>query len=268
MTKSPPPSHSAFRALAQPPAVLDAAAEHWTSRRYLRRLSLPLTRRLVRTPITANQVSVLMIIAGALAGPALLLPGLWGPLLAVALTQVQMLLDCIDGEVARSRGTTSPAGVFLDQLGHFLAEGSIALFIGLRAAMLLQDSGADDVHVWMAVSGGALLLAGVWLNKALNQMVVVARALSGLPATVPAAAGLGEPSLTGRIRSLFRFFPVHRIFHSVDLTLVVLAASLITLTGVPGATVFRALLAALVAVIWVVVAGHTLAIWKSPKLRG
>ena len=36
------------------------------------------------------------------------------PILAVLLTQLQLLWDASDGEVARWRGTSSPLGVFLD----------------------------------------------------------------------------------------------------------------------------------------------------------
>ena len=46
-------------------------------------------------------------------------------LLAVVLGQLQMLVDCCDGEVARWRRTSSPAGVFLDKVGHYTTEALI-----------------------------------------------------------------------------------------------------------------------------------------------
>ncbi|HCL70402.1 MAG TPA: transferase, partial [Actinobacteria bacterium] len=41
--------------------------------------------------------------------------------------QMQMLLDCCDGEVARWRDTSSPKGVFLDRVGHYVTEGLIPI---------------------------------------------------------------------------------------------------------------------------------------------
>ena len=93
----------------------------------MRRISPYLTRVLVRAGLSANAVTGLMILSGAASGFALLVPGLWGPLLAVLLTQLQMLWDASDGEVARWRGTSSPLGIFLDKVGHYLTESLIPL---------------------------------------------------------------------------------------------------------------------------------------------
>lgn len=108
-------------------------AEHWTGDLYMRRISPYVTRVLLGTAITANGVTVLMIVTGAAAGGALLLPGLAGVVLAALLGQLQMLWDCCDGEVARWRRTFSPAGFFLDKLGHTIAEAAIPLALGVRA---------------------------------------------------------------------------------------------------------------------------------------
>ena len=71
-----------------------------------------------------------MIACGLLAAAVLTLPGLAGALAAVVLIQLQILLDCSDGELARWRQTRSPAGVYLDRIGHYLTEA--ALPIGAR----------------------------------------------------------------------------------------------------------------------------------------
>ena len=114
------PTIAELRAVTQPPSVRGRRnSEHWVADLYLRRVSPYLTRALLRTGVSANGVTWLMIATGACAGLALLVPGLPGAMLALVLGQAQMLWDCCDGEVARWRRTFSPAGTFLDKVGHY-----------------------------------------------------------------------------------------------------------------------------------------------------
>lgn len=263
------PTVDQVRSVVHPPEVTDRSnAEHWTSARYLRRLSVYLTTVLVRTPISANAVTILMILAGFLAGPALLLPGLWGPLVAVLLTQLQMLLDCSDGEVARWRQTSSARGVFLDQVGHYAAEGSIGLFLGLRAASFLGGAEPDPVRSWQYAFAGAVLMAGIWLNKSLNLMVTHSRVSAGLGRLpdAPESRAVPHTSLLGQLRRAARFVPFHRLFHSVELTLLTFVVAVLTAGWSEPLTVQRIFVVVLAAAIWVVIAGHVTAIWLSRRL--
>ncbi|MDP9397685.1 MAG: CDP-alcohol phosphatidyltransferase family protein [Actinomycetota bacterium] len=259
------PSVAEVRAVAQPPAVLGRRnAEHWSGELYLRRISPYVTRELVSTPITPNGVTGLMIASGAGAGGALLVPGLPGGGLAALLAQLQMLWDCSDGELARWRGTSSPAGVFLDKLGHYTAEGLIPLALGVRA-----DGGLRSIGGWTTM--GSLLGLLVLYNKALNDMVRVSRAQAGLPALVDDASEV-RPRARGarRLRALARFVPFHRAYHSIELTLLALGAAVAdellgdAYDGLGGT---RALVAVLVPAALVTVVGHTTAILTSSRLR-
>lgn len=254
--------------MAQPPEIrARKSSEHWSADLYLRDLSPHLSRRLVQLGFSANAVTWVMIGCGAAAGLALLLPGPWGPVLAVVLTQVQMLVDAADGEVARWRNTFSPAGIFLDKVGHYTAEAMIPVCLGVRAA---GGPGALDGHyAWTTL--GAFLALLLVLNKALNDMVHVARAFTGLDRLpeVGAANDL-RPGLTARLRRVARFVPFHRIFHSVELSLVVLAATLVGMaTGVDQGDVAGAqwALRVLVPLAVLTVVGHLVSILASAKLR-
>jgi phosphatidylglycerophosphate synthase len=254
------PTVAELREVTQPPSVTGrTTSEHWVADVYLRRLSPYLTRPLLRTGISANGVTWLMIVTGASAGLALLAPGLPGAGLALFLGQLQMLWDCCDGEVARWRQTFSPAGTFLDKVGHYTAESVIPLCLGLRA------QGELEVGGW--AYAGALLALLVVLNKALNDMVHVARAVAGQP-LLQDVAGAGTPrrSTLARLRSAARFLPLHRVFHSVELTILAFAAAAVDVV-VGDLSVTRGLLAVLVVGAPVVVAGHLAAILSSSKLR-
>jgi phosphatidylglycerophosphate synthase len=261
------PTIAELREVTQPEAVRGrAASEHWVADVYLRRWSPYLTRQLLRTPISANGVTWIMIATGASAGLALLVPGLAGGALALVLGQLQMLWDCCDGEVARWRRTFSPAGTFLDKVGHYTAESLIPLCLGIRA-----DGGVSEVldngPGWWSWAG-AVLAVLVLFNKALNDMVHVSRAFAGLP-RLQDVAGVGRPQRTGiaRLRSLARFVPVHRMFHSVEMTILAFLAAVAD-TALGGLDVTRGLLLVLTVGALLTVMGHVAAILSSSKLRG
>jgi phosphatidylglycerophosphate synthase len=264
---TPRPAHptiAQLREVTQPPAVRGRAnSEHWVADLYLRDLSPFLTRVLLRLGLSANAVTWIMIATGAAAGLALLVPGLPGAGLALLLGQLQMLWDCCDGEVARWRRTFSPAGTFLDKVGHYTAESLIPICLGWRAAG--PDASWSDPGPW-AYAGAALAVLVV-LNKALNDMVHVSRAFAGLPrlADVP---GVGAPTVgwLARLRRLVRLVPFNRVYHSVELTIVVfLAAVGDVLVG--GLDVTRGLLVALLVLAVPTLVGHLVAILSSTKLR-
>lgn len=258
------PTIAELREITQPPAVRGRKnSEHWVADVYLRSVSPYLTRLLLRTPVSANTVTWFMIVTGASAGLALLIPGIPGAVLAVLLGQLQMLWDCADGEVARWRSTFSPAGVFLDKIGHYTAESVIPVCLGIRAA------GSD--FTWSQPGpyayAGALLALLIMFNKALNDMVHVSRAFAGLPRLAD-AAGVGTPTSAGlaRLRGAVRFFPFNRIYHSVEMTLLALAAAVgDALVG--GLSVTRVLLVGMLILAVPTVVGHVLAILSSTKLR-
>ena len=260
--RPPAPTIAELRAVVQPQWVMERRAEHWTGTLYMRRLSIFVTWLLVRTGISANGVTWLMILVGGLAGPALLIPGIWGPLVAALLAQGQMLLDCSDGEVARWRQTMSPRGIFLDQLGHYVAEGSIALFLGVAAAVHAPGPGLD----WRFAFLGAFLMAGVWLNKSLNMMVVLARTNGGLERLSDEAAvrRIQGNSPTAWLRRIAHYLPFHRVFHSIELTLLSL---LVATVAVFLPAVWPWYLVVLAVGIWPVCLGHLIAILKSSRLE-
>ena len=258
------PSIAELRAVTQPPAGRGRKnSEHWVADVYLRDVSPYLTRALLPTGVSANTVTWFMILTGASAGLALLIPGIPGALLALLLGQMQMLWDCCDGEVARWRGTFSPAGTFLDKIGHYTAESVIPVCLGIRAA------GSD--FAWTAPSGyayaGALLALLIMFNKALNDMVHVSRAFAGLP-RLEDVAGVGTPTSSGlaQVRSLVRFVPFNRIFHSVEMTIIAFVAALGDLV-VGGLAATQVLVLVMLGLAVVTVVGHVLAILSSTKLR-
>lgn len=275
------PTIAELREVTQPEHVRSrAAAEHWVAHVYLRRISPYLTRPLLRAGFSANGVTWLMIGAAALAAVATAWVGLAGAVLAAVLVQLQMLLDCSDGEVARWRGTSSPVGVYLDRVGHYTAECGIALALGVRVALGGGFGSGPTVTAQPGAWGGllaaladpalflgALLALLVALNKVENDLVHVSRAYAGIPVNQDSeAVRVPSAGLVRSLRRAARLVPFHRVFHSVELTLLVLAAALLDLV-VGDRLATRSLLLVLVVAGFVTVAGHLAAVLSSARLR-
>src|SRR6185503_20715779 len=164
------PTIAELRAATQPASIFERnSGEHWAGKLYMRRLSPYVTGLLLRTPVSANGVTWLMILCGVAAAGVLALPGLWPAVGAVLLIQLQLLLDCCDGEVARWKGQKSPLGVYLDRIGHWVTEGALPIALGLRAD--------GDKYVVLGLVAAVLVL----FIKGESALVTVARAEAGLP---------------------------------------------------------------------------------------
>lgn len=257
----PPPDLAELRAVAQPPSVFDRTnAEHWAGPLYLRRLSIHLTRQLLRTPVSADTVTWGMIVAGLLGAVVLTLPGLLGAVLCVVLVQLQLLVDCSDGEVARWRGTFAPSGIYLDRIGHWSTEALLPAALGVRA-----DGGLHSIGGWTTL--GLVCSVVHLLNKAETELVHVARAHSGLP-VVPDTTAVHRPRAVGlaRVRAALRWAPFFRAFVAVEFSMLVLLAALGDAV-VGDLAVTRILLVVLVPTSFVIAGGHLVGVLSSQRLR-
>lgn len=259
-----PTSIAQLREVTQPPSVRQRAnAEHWTASLYLRDLSPYLTWMLLKTSISANGVTGLMILVGWATAAALLIPGIAGAALALVLGQLQMLVDCCDGEVARWRNNRSPAGVFLDKVGHYTTEALIPVALGIRAAGWPLEFPAD--FAW--TTAGLALALVIVLNKALNDMVHVARANAGLDKLSDRKdEAVPDQRLIARLRSIARFVPFHRLYHSVELTILAFVSAIVGLF-LPPLAAERGLVLILLPLAVLALVGHFVAIMASKRVR-
>jgi phosphatidylglycerophosphate synthase len=234
----------------------------------MREISLRTTRHLLNSPLSANQYTGLMIVAGMASGAALLVPGLAGALLGAMLMQIYLLLDCVDGELARYRKQTSITGVYLDRVGHYLSEAALLVGFGLRCADLFHKDGGTTQWGWAFL--GALAALGAILIKAETDLVDVARARSGLAAvadeaSVPRSSGL---ALARRAAAALKF---HRLVGGIEASLLILAAGIADRafhTAAHGDLLFSrsaVVLLAAVAVLQTVL--HLVSILASSRLR-
>lgn len=258
------PTIAQLKAVAQPPEhIARYNAEHWAGALYIRHLSIYATRAMLPTGITPNGVTWLMIAVGVVGAFMLPLPGVVGPVLCVLAMQLQILLDCSDGEVARWRQRFSPAGIYLDRIGHYATEASIPVALGLRAdawtlAHPLQVGG------WTVL--GFVVAVVVLMNKAFTDLVHVARAKTGRPVLEDVAATTrSRVSGLAAVRRAMGYLPIFRAFVAVEASLLALAAGLVDV--VRGDLLGTQVLVVVMVPLAVVTAGgHLLGVLTSSRL--
>ncbi len=245
------PSIAELRAVAQPQSIFARnSGEHWAGKLYVRRLSIHLTRALLPTRVTPNAMTWTMVVVGGLAAVLVAIDSVWAAIGAVLLIQLQILLDCSDGELARWRRQSSPVGIYLDRFAHYFTETLFPIALGIRC---------DRPELGLVA---ALLALAVRTETAL---VAVARLESGWQkAEDTAVVAASSIALLARARRWIGFFPFFRAFIAVEASVLSLVAAVVDSAGEPGT---RWLLYALIPIGAIAAVGHLAAIVTSARLR-
>lgn len=245
-----------LRSIAQPPSTLSRRnAEHWLSGVYGRKVSIYFTWLAVRLGISADTVTVVMILVGLIAAGLVAIGGWTGPVIGAFLMQVYLVLDCSDGEIARCTNTESPRGVYLDRLGHYAIDATIFAAFGYRASGSLGDP------VW-ALAGMAVSLIVV-LIKVETDLVDVSRVRGGLRSLPDAAPSIG--GTPGKLRKVVDAVPFHRILGAVEASMLIAIAAVVD-TFRQDLVTSRILVAVFGTVAVVVFVGHLVSILASDRL--
>lgn len=110
-------------------------------------IAIPVVRLLGRRKrVTPDQVTWLSFLTGAATGPAFAFAGRPGLVVGALLYYLSFMLDCVDGKLARARGTTSEKGARLEQAADGARRGSASL--GLIGYLW----GGEGWQVWLAIA--------------------------------------------------------------------------------------------------------------------
>ena len=128
---------------------------------------------LARTRVTPNQVTFATLVV-FLAGAAMLAacPAHGALLASVVILELSYVLDCVDGQLARLKGTSSPVGAHLDflmdEIKAFVLVAAVAIRLW-RGATLARLASLPSFHRWPA---------DLWLLEGLLGLAAVATAIS------------------------------------------------------------------------------------------
>jgi phosphatidylglycerophosphate synthase len=156
-----------------------------------RTISEWISRRLVRWPVTPNQTTIASLLTGLLGAWVLRYDGAATSLLGLALFQCSVVLDHVDGEIARLRFQFSRLGKWLDNFSDHVVDLAVIAAIAWRVAV--GGSGASVLALLgAAVLGvtGSFLVVFFWSLRG-------GRNASGKPSQRAAAAMISMSNRDG-----------------------------------------------------------------------
>ena len=124
----------------------DGMVDTWFNRPLGRLLS----KTLIHTPVSPNQVSVFAILVGVVAGWFFTRGSYLDMVIGAILLQVSAAIDCVDGDIARVVFKESVLGKWLDIIGDQVVH--IAVFVGIGVG--LWRMGVEAPVIPLAVSAG------------------------------------------------------------------------------------------------------------------
>ena len=124
--------------------------------RFNRRISIPISRQLLKTPITPNGVTFVILAVSVAAAVFFARGGYWNMLAGALLSVWASILDGCDGEVARYKLLSSKLGSWLDTICDYLYY--LMTFVGITWG-LNKTSGGNTYLVF-----GAALVVGAFLS--------------------------------------------------------------------------------------------------------
>ena len=119
-----------------------------------RRVSIPISRQLIKFPITPNMVTLFTLGVSFLAGVFFALGGYWNTVVGALLSVWASILDGCDGEVARLKLQVSKFGCWLETVCDYLYY--LFIFVGMSIG-LTRSRGTEAYLLW----GGVLIVGAV-----------------------------------------------------------------------------------------------------------
>jgi uncharacterized protein (TIRG00374 family) len=120
-----------------------------------RRVSIPISRMLIKTPITPNMVSVFTLALSISGGGFFALGGYWNFLAGAVLGVVTSILDGCDGEVARLKLQASNFGCWIDSVCDYLYY--IITFAGIIVGLVRSTGDPGFLRWGIAIFAGAFM---------------------------------------------------------------------------------------------------------------
>lgn len=126
--------------------------------------SIYITWFLIKTPIKPNTISAFNLLVGLAAVYSVTQLNFWWQLAGILLLYLNLLLDKVDGEVARYKNIYSLRGVYLDEINHYAIPP--LFFLGLGWSLAHVSTVFSD-HI-ILLTAAIAALGSIWLRLSHN----------------------------------------------------------------------------------------------------
>jgi len=127
----------------------------------IRRISFYPTWLFLKLGVSANQATYLSMIIGAIGCGFLAMGEYTIRITGALLVSSWIVLDCVDGNIARYRKTFSQYGEFIDALSGYMMNAFLFLSVGIGASVHLEPSFLIIAQTF-DVNPNLLILLGAW----------------------------------------------------------------------------------------------------------
>lgn len=130
---------------------------------WVRKASFPLTYLFINTGWSANQVSILSWFLIFFAAVCLCINIFWWMLSGVILTNFWLVLDCVDGNIARVKKNKTFMGDFFDAVAGYGPFSFTTLAIGVAAYNTTYII-PEEFRVWLIALGGFAAMCNLYMR--------------------------------------------------------------------------------------------------------
>ncbi len=134
-----------------------------------RPLSFPITYILINIGVSANSVSIASMLIALLSCVLITFNGTIA-YIGVGLFVFWHILDCVDGNIARTKNESSYGGAFLDAVSGYIAPAFVYLAVGTHA--YLTSNIFHQYSYWLIIMGGISSAADI-LSRIIYQKYLV-----------------------------------------------------------------------------------------------
>lgn len=146
----------------------------WYALHIIRRISIFFTKLFLKTKITANQTSGISIFTGIVSCVFFAIGGNWNSFIGAIFLQLWYIFDCVDGDIARFRGSTSIEGKYIDSLNHYIITPLLFLCISIGLYNMFN-------HFYIVILGAFTALLICWGDNASDLVYSVLTVETAIP---------------------------------------------------------------------------------------
>lgn len=140
------------------PAKKNSKSSLWV-KLIVRKLSFVFTYLFINVGCSAWGASIISVLVATVGSFCFAIDNSLSRVIGVILIELWLVLDCVDGNIARVKKTSSEMGEFIDALSGYYVTGFVYFFVGIAAAYTTKLF--SEYAFLMIVLGGVSTIAGL-----------------------------------------------------------------------------------------------------------